>query len=84
MLEVIKTLNKPEENTIGCLKTLLEDAESGEIIGIVYACIHGDGKCSYSKVGMLDLQPNRLAGAISNGLLHYQLGHVLEYIPYGE
>lgn len=80
-LGVVEKLNKPEHNTVFALKELLKEAEEGEIVGMVYSLVHSDGKCSYGTVGSLDLQPNRLAGAISNSLLKFQLNHVIEYIP---
>lgn len=80
-MKVVEKLKKPEANTIKALEDLLKGAKEGEIVGMCYAVIHSDGLCHNGKVGMLDWQPNRMAGAITNGLLRYQLGHVLEYVP---
>jgi predicted metal-binding protein len=81
-MKAVESINKPEKYTIKALEDMLEEAKSGEITGLVYAAVHGDGKCSHGEVGDLTSQPNRLAGALANALLKYQLDHVLEYTPY--
>lgn len=83
-MKLISKEKKPEAFTIAALKELLKKAEEGELVGIVYAALHEDGLCSYGKVGLLDLQPNRMAGAIANAQLQYQLNHVLEWQPFEE
>ncbi len=71
----------PDPHTIDCLKDLLKQAESGEINSLIYVVQHSDELCSYGSVGYLDIQPNRMCGALENAKLVYQLNHCIEHVP---
>lgn len=43
----------PNDGCISYLRNLLEQAESGEVVGFVGSALHGDGKASYVIAGII-------------------------------
>ncbi len=52
----------PNEGCVRYLRDLLAKAESGEVVGLVCATLHGDGLSGHTIAGMIG--PNTLLGAV--------------------
>lgn len=62
-------LPTPNESCVAELRRMLEQAEAGEIVGIVCARLHGDKLGSFTIAGMIG--PYSLLGAVD--MAHHEL-----------
>jgi hypothetical protein len=65
VLQLVRTEERVSADTVNCLRTLLERAEAGEVIGVAYAAMYRQREYRVHTCGEMEKNPTFARGAVA-------------------